>query len=402
MLRPDEFDRVRSQARKFPDPESWRVGDPESYGLALRAGVIGDPHVTPHMADRSRLTENAVRAAASYYTTHSDWREKDPLTYWRASDLDLLEDPTVVGHMRTRGPALSFPEIRQRARRYPTLSDWAAGDPKGHQKAVRSGWISRTELVGHFPDAAARPALIDLLRSAILHRDLDSWGGGDPTALLAAREAGWIDRADLTGHMRPGEPYAPGLARMIAEPGRVLLSPSEVQGSDGGAFCDLLLRTGALDSVGGGFLLIISAIASHPPADRERALISDLARLTRARIVPGAIFEATRAGLPVPDGAWPDYETDGLRIDLRLEGRGISLRPSRFAWRLFSASPGVSSVLRGLCSLDRGQIEEHADRVIGRLSIASRTELRRRLPALPPRLRARIELALARTSRGGR
>lgn len=402
MLRPDEFDRVRAQARKFPDAESWRVGDPESYALALRAGLIGDSHVTPHMVNRSRLTEVAVRAAAAYYMTHADWREKDPMTYWRASELGLLEDLSVVGHMRTRGPALSFPEIRQRARRYETLAAWTAGDPKGYQKALRSGWITAPELVGHFQDAVTRPPLIDLIRSAVLHTDLRSWESGDPAPFSAAREAGWLSRSELIGHMRPGSPHLPALARLIAEPGRTLLSPQEITALAGETFCDLLRRTGVLEPVGGGFFLIIEALTSHPAADRERALISELTRLTRARIVPGAVFEALRAGLPIPDGSWPDYETDGLSLDLRFEGRALTLRPSRLTWRLFSTSAGVSSVLRGLCSLKREQIDEHADRVIGRLSISGRTELRRRLPALPPRLRERLEIALARTSRGGR
>lgn len=402
MLRPDEFDRVRAQARKFPDPESWRVGDPESYALALRADLIGDPHVTPHMVDRSRLTEVSVRAAAAYYATHADWREKDPITYWRASELGLLEDRSVVGHMRTRGPALSFPEVRRRAHRHETLAAWAAADPKGHEKAARSGWLSAPELVGHFPDAVIRPPLIDLIRSAIRYVDLKGWEIGDPSLFAAAREAGWLTRPDLTGHMLVGMQNVPPLAGLIAEPGRVLLAPQEVSAADGDLFADLLRQNGVLTPLGGGFLLIVESLTSHPPADRERALVSELARLTRARIVPGAVFEAMRAGLPVPDGSWPDYETDGLSLDLRFDRKPLSFRPSRLAWRLFSTSSGVSAVLRGLCSLKRDQIDEHADRVVGRLSLSGRTELRRRLPALPPRLRERLEIALARTSRGGR
>lgn len=404
MLSREEFDRVRTHARRHPDPESWSVGDPDSYALALRGGLIGDPHVTPHMGDRSRITEFGIRSAASYYGSHTEWREKDPITYWRASDLSLLEAPHIVGHMRTKAPAMSFPEVRRRARLHPTLADWAAADPSGHKRAVRSGWVRLRELVGHFPDAGVTPPFVDLLREAVRYRDLNAWESASPDLVRVARRSDLLSRRELTGHMGPDAPEPdPVICALIGEPGRLLLSETEIGrgGEQAVSFAKRLRRTGALTPIGGGFLLICASLPGRGPEERERALIGEVARLTRSRIVPGPAAEARRLGLPEPAGSWPDYETDGATLDLSLDEVRIRLRPAKAPWRLYAPDRKSGSVLRGLCALTMGEIEDHADRVISGLAQSDRKELRRHLEALPPALRARLELALARTGRGG-
>lgn len=287
-----DFKKVIAKARLYPDMETWKAADPDSYATAEHYNVLGRPEISRHMQTEilDRITLEDVKNDMRFQKTYRSWKQKAPVTFWAAYRRGWLNEPEIFQRFGKRPQSWDIVTIARVSERYRTRQDWARGHPASWSAARKQNLVDHPSIVGH------------------MERD------NDPGELLALINAGRtvFGPEDIA---RAIDPVV--MKEQLEERAR-------------------RTRRGRLEDIGHGYYMVPN-LKKVPPEDMRDALLQAFRKEMGWSIRRSPAYHAWRLELPCKSEwvGWEQaYEREGpqLIFDLaRLHGKARSpIRDLRF------------------------------------------------------------------------
>jgi hypothetical protein len=161
-----DFKKYIRKARLYPDKETWREEDQESYDIVSEHNVMDRPEMTRHMDPdiRKTVTFDDTVKDVKFYSTHAKWRESSPVIFWAAHEAGWLMHEDVIAFVGIMKVKWTFNMVRKEASLHQRQSVWEMKSPASYKTAKRNMWHVHPSVVGHMDKSGAETPFQALLK----------------------------------------------------------------------------------------------------------------------------------------------------------------------------------------------------------------------------------------------
>lgn len=187
-------EKVLETARKYRTAKEWRTLDRGCYSTAVNKGWYAA--ASKHMVEdarESKWTAAEIKARAAKYKTRSEWQQKSSLSYKRARELGLIDKlmPARKKHRWTKE------EVLADAAKYKTLPRWELASGSAYNASIKNEW--HAEATAHMP-RFKKWTFSAVKADAAKYNTRAEWFYASRGAYKAADKNGWVD--EVCSHMQ--------------------------------------------------------------------------------------------------------------------------------------------------------------------------------------------------------